>query len=177
MMKVLLILGMMGVCATLSAQTHILSDALAQGEVLALGVGVSGQIEEVLVAPGDKVEKGQHLLSLNTKRFQSKLDAALMRVDFLKFNSQLAEEDYARQQELYEEGSLSTVELQILELNVKKAKSELATARAIYHGANRDLANAQIFALTSGEITAVPLVGQYVTVDGGIPVIIKMHVD
>lgn len=177
MIKGLLILGIVGFCAPLSAQTHNLSDALAQGEALTLGLGVSGQIEEVLVAPGDKVEKGQLLLSLNTKRFQAKLDAALVRLDFLKFKLQLAEEDYARQQELYEEGSLSTVELQILELNVKQAKSELAAGRSAYHAANRDRANAQILAPAHGEITAVPLAGQYVSVEGGIPVIIKMRVD
>lgn len=174
--SVLVCLGLLGLSISVSAQAQNLSDALAEGKALALGVGVSGQIEEVLVAPGDKVEKGQRLLSLNTERFQSKVDAAIVRLDFLKFKLQLAEEDYARQQELYEEGSLSTVELQMLEVNVKQAKSELADGRATYHGANRDLANAQIFAPVQGEIIAVPLVGQNVSVEGGVPVLINMHI-
>lgn len=182
-MKKKLIISLLLSLATMSfsmiglAQTQNLSDALAEGKELTLGVGVGGQIKEVLVAPGDSVEKGQHLLSLNTERFQSKLDAALAGLDFLKFKLQLAEEDYARQQELYEEGSLSTVELQMLELNVKQAKSVLATGRAAYHAANRDLENAQIFAPAAGEITAVPLVGQFVSVQDAIPVIIKMRVE
>lgn len=159
----------------LPAQAQNLSDALENGELLILGVGVSGQIDQVLVAPGEKVSKGQRLLTLNTERYQSSVNAAGAVVEFLKFKAQLSEEDYARQRELYEEGSFSTVELQMLELGVKQAKSELATARADYQAAKQDMVSAQITAPADGEIVAVPLPGQHVSIEAGLPVLIKMR--
>ena len=106
-------------CGGAGGQT--LSDALSNGEALALSPGVNGQVAEVLVKPGDLVQKGQLLLTLDSADFQSRLDAKLARQEYVKFKLRLLEDDYARQRELYEEGSLSTVELQKLDLGIKEA--------------------------------------------------------
>jgi membrane fusion protein (multidrug efflux system) len=140
------------------AQT--LSDALSKGEALALSAGVGGQVARVLVKTGEQVKKGQLLLELGSTTYQSQLDAARSKQAFVSFKLQLLEEDYARQQELHEEGSFSTVELQLLELKVKQARSELAAAK--------------IYAPVDGQITAVPLVGQRVSTNAGLSVLIRM---
>ncbi|MCP4009177.1 MAG: efflux RND transporter periplasmic adaptor subunit [Proteobacteria bacterium] len=154
------------------AQT--LSDALSDGEVLALSPGVSGQVAEVLVDPGELVKKGQLLLSLGDTTYKSRLEAVRATHAHAKFRLQLLEEDYARQEELYEEGSLSAVELQQLDLVVKQARMELAIARAAVDVAMANLAFTKIIAPADGEITAVPMVGQRVSINLGLPVLIKM---
>lgn len=164
-----------GSILALNVQAQNLSDALERGQTLALGVGVNGQVTEILVAPGDIVEQGQHLLSINAEQYRSQLEAAQANLDYANFKTQLADEDYERQQELFEEGSLSTVELQGYELIVKQAKSERAAARAGVHAAKQDLASAEIMAPAKGEIVAVPMVGQQVNVEAGVPVLIKIR--
>jgi len=158
--------------ASSAAQT--LSDALSDGEALALSPGVSGQVAKVLVKPGEQVKKGQLLLSLGDTTYKSRLEAVRATQAHAKFRLQLLEEDYARQEELYEEGSLSTVELQLLDLVVKQARMELASARAAVDVATANLAFTKIIAPVDGEITAVPMVGQRVSVTAGLPVLIKM---
>ncbi|MEE9448322.1 MAG: efflux RND transporter periplasmic adaptor subunit [Arenicellales bacterium] len=163
---------MMGASMAVPAQT--LSDALANGEPLSLSVGVSGEVAEVLVSEGEHVKQGQLLLKLNTLTYQSALNATQAALDYAKFKAQLSEEDFERQQALYDEGSLSTVELQQLELGLKLAQSELANARSAYHTAKHDLSRAKIIAPIDGEVLAVPLVGQRVNVDvSGVLVKIK----
>jgi RND family efflux transporter MFP subunit len=154
------------------AQT--LSDALSNGELLALSPGVGGQVAEVLVKPGEQVNKGQVLLVLDNAIYLSRLNARQAVLEYAAFKLQLLEEDYARQQELYDEGSLSTVELQQLDLNVKQARSEWAVAQAKHAVMAEKLANTKIVAPVNGEITAVPLVGQRVSVKAGLPVLIRM---
>lgn len=156
----------------LTAQT--LSDALAEGEELGLRVGVNGQVAKVLVSVGDRVDKGQHLLSLGSGTYQAKLDAARVKQDLLAYELQLVEEDYDRQQELYDEGSLSTVELQLYQLKVRQARSKLAQANADATVAAANLAYTRIYAPMNGRITAVPLVGQRVNIASGLPVLIRM---
>lgn len=158
--------------ATSAAQ--VLSDGLSKGEVLTLSPGVSGQVAEVLVKPGDQVKKGQLLLALGDATYQSRHEAVKATQVHAKLSVQLLEEDYARQQELYEEGSLSSVELQLLDLVVKQARMELASARAAVDVAAANLAYTKIIAPVEGEIVAVPLVGQRVSVNAGLPVLIKM---
>jgi multidrug efflux pump subunit AcrA (membrane-fusion protein) len=94
-----------------------------------------------------------------------------------RFKLQLVEADYARQQELYEEGSLSAVELQQLDLQVLQARMQLAAANAAVDVATANLAFANIVAPADGQITAVPLVGQRVNINAGLPVLIKMNLD
>jgi len=158
--------------ASSGAQT--LSDALSNGEMLALSPGVGGQVAEVLVKPSERVKKGQVLLVLDSATYQSRLSARQAVLEYAAFKLQLLEEDYARQQELYEEGSLSTVELQQLDLGVKQARSEWAVAQAKHAVMAEKLANTKIVAPADGEITAVPLVGQRVSVKAGLPVLIRM---
>jgi RND family efflux transporter MFP subunit len=159
-------------CTSSVAQS--LSDALSSGEDLALSAGVNGQVARVLVVPGEQVKKGQLLLSLSTTTYQSRLEATQVTQEHARFRLQLLEENYARQQELYEEGSFSAVELQQLDLLVKQARMQLASAKAAVDVATANLSFTKIVAPADGRITAVPLVGQRVNINAGLPILIKM---
>ncbi len=171
--KSLMLAAALAACST-AGVAQSLSDGLENGESLALSAGVSGQVARVLVKPGEQVEKGQLLLSLGTTTYQSRLDATRAAQVHARFKLQLVEADYARQQELYEEGSLSTVELQQLDLLVMQARMQLAAANAALDVATANLAFTKIVAPADGRITAVPLVGQRVNINAGLPILIKM---
>jgi len=170
----LLIGGLIAGLTSYGVAAQTLSDELAAGETLGLSVAVGGEIAEVLVAPGDQVKHGQLLLRLVDKTYQSRLDAAKSAQDYARFKLQLQEEDYARQQEIYDEGSLSTVELQELDLKVKQTRSELASARAAVNAAAAVLSFSKITAPADGLVIAVPMVGQRVSVDAGLAILIRM---
>jgi RND family efflux transporter MFP subunit len=170
---------LLGVAVVYSAGSgaQTLSEALSSGETLALRAGVSGQVAAVLVKPGEQVSKGQLLLQLDDATYQSRLKARLAVLEYAALNLKLLEEDYARQQELYDEGSLSTVELQQLDLGVKQARSEWAVASAKLAVITEKLANTKIIAPLAGEIIAVPLVGQRVSINAGLPTLIQLKPD
>lgn len=151
-----------------------LSDALSNGEALGLSPGVSGVVAEVLVSPGEQVKKGQLLLMLDSTVYQSRFKAKQAALAHASFRLQLHEEDYARQQELYEEGSLSAVELQQLDLVVKQAQAGMSDAQADVDEAAANLAYTKLIAPVDGEITAVAMVGQRVSIKVGLPVLIRM---
>ncbi len=163
----------LAVVSIVNAQT--LSDQLGSGEPIGLRVGISGEVAELFVEAGDRIKAGELLLKLNTEHFLSELNAAQAKLDAVNYQYQLSKENFARQQELYDEGSLSTVELQQLELGVKQVKAERAQARTGVSTAKRKLANAQIISPVAGEIIAVPLIGQRANVESGQDVLIKIR--
>ena len=167
-LKRIKILSFLSVILTVSVNSGVgaqtLSDALSKGESLALSAGVGGQVARVLVRSGEQVKKGQLLLELGSTTYQSQLDAARSKQVFVSFKLQLLEEDYARQQELHDEGSFSSVELQLLELKVKQAQSELAAARATVDVAAAKLTFPKIYAPIAGQITAVGFIASISTI-------------
>lgn len=154
-----------------------LNDVLAQDGVIALRAGVSGEVASISVKQGEQVAKGQMLLRLDDRVQASTLKAAQSTLAYLSFKLQLAEEDYERQQELYDEGSLSTVELQLIELGLLHDKSVVASARAAVDVAEQSLAYTQIIAPADGEVIALPMVGQRVNVEAGLPVLLKLRLN
>lgn len=153
------------------------NNVLAQDGVLALRAGVSGEVVSINVEQGDQVAKGQVLLKLGDSVQKSALNAAQAELAYLSFKLQLAEEDYERQQELYDEGSLSTVELQLVVLGVLHDKSAVALARAAVNVAEQSLAYTQIIAPADGEVIALPVVGRRVNIEAGLPVLLKIRLN
>ncbi len=178
MKKKLLALGLIsGLLVTpFGATSQTLSDQLANGAELSLGVGVSGEVAEVLVKPGENVQQGEILVKLESTPFQVALNRASANLAYAHEKHQLQKDDFERQNELFEEGSLSTVELQLLGLEVKRTAAELAAARADYQLAEWYLKQARVIAPTDGEITAIVMAGQRVNAKNGNPVLVKMSV-
>jgi len=117
-----------------------------------LGVGVSGEVAKVLVKAGDKVKAGDLLLELNLGAYQTALNAAGADVAYHTRALQEARADYARADELYQEGSLSTVELQNTELSLLGAESKLAAAVEKQAWARSKLGLARVVAPVDGTI-------------------------
>jgi len=168
--------GLLMSVSALMASAQTLSDALADGAPLALTIGVSGEVAEVLASQGENVQQGEVLVKLDATPFQAELNRATAKLAYAKENHQLQQEDLDRQNELFDEGSLSTVELQILGLKVKQSAADLAAARADYQLAEWRLKQARIVAPVDGEIIATVMVGQRVNAKNTNPVLVKMAV-
>ncbi len=166
---------MVGILIAGGVHAQTLSDALAEDQLLGLSVAVSGEVSELSVSVGDQVQKGQLLLSLDRSVLDAERHAASARLSQMRFQLQLQEEEYERQQELYDEGSMSTVELQMQELAVLQSKTALALADADLKRAEQHRSLAQIIAPAEAEVVAVPVIGQRVSIDSGLPVLIKLR--
>lgn len=165
-----------GLIVGFNVNAQVLSDELGGDVPLSLHVGMSGQVEKVMVAVGDQVQVGQVLVALNTQQLTSQLSAAYAQHKAVKMNSQLVAEDYERQQELYDEGSLSTVELQLLKLKIIQAKAQVVETTSRITDLKRKIASAQVVAPVAGEIIAIPLKGQWTNLQMGMTRLIKLRV-
>ena len=109
-------------------QSQLLAPASVEGDparLARISPPLSGRVEKLLVHLGDRVEKGQPLLTLNAP------DLAQAQADFVKAQSGLAqaEKTYARQKDLNEHGIGAQRELEQAETDRTVAKSELGRSR------------------------------------------------
>ncbi len=156
---------------------QVLSDSIAEGAALELSPGVSGEVSEVLVNVGENVQQGKLLLRLDTTQLHAMKDQAAADMAYHQEKHKLAKQHYDRQQELYDEGSLSTVELEMVGLEVTAAAADLARANAASITAKWMLSQAEIRAPFDGEIIAVAAPGQRVNLATSQGVLIKMRVE
>ena len=106
----------------ISAMTLMLSVTPARGETLAavidwgqrleLGPLVGGTVISTHGEVGDRVAGGSELMRIDPVPYEYKVAAAQARVEAARVNHESNRQQYERQQELYDIGSLSTVELE-----------------------------------------------------------------
>ena len=109
------------------------ADGVLQWEQkLALSLPVSGIIKTINVTPGQKVEKGTVLLSLDKRPFQYRLKSAKSRMGQYVPGRNEARNELERSEELYERTVLSQVELD-------RAKIDFAEKDARYQEASADV--------------------------------------
>ncbi len=96
-----------------------------------LGTGVSGEVDFINVKVGEQVKQGDLLLALDDTPFKARLKLSSADLGWLKAELEEAEREYARNLELYDDGSLSNVDLEL---------SQIARNRAIAHY-NKQLAH------------------------------------
>jgi len=146
---------------------------------------VSGQVTELSVKEGDKVEKGDLLLKINPEIYRTALqraDAALSssrsslanaKANEAQMNSQMimAQNSYNRSKELYESGAISASEyegvlsqLEVSQAQLSAAKESVNSARFGISSANaskdeakENLGRTAIYSPQSGIVTALSL--------------------
>lgn len=119
---------------------------------IVMSTSVSGIVDQVLVDVGDKVNKGDVLLRLQSDRFKASLNSARAAKDDALYKLKEAEREWDRAQELYERTVLSDRDLQLAENGLVAAKAQFANARAQYTNAQRDLAESIIKAPFDGVV-------------------------
>lgn len=122
---------------------------------LHLVFGVSGIVSEVLIKAGDSVTKGQVLAKLSDSYFVAAVESATANVVLTEQALQEAERELERDQLLYDEGSLSGVELENTKLRRLQKHQNWLSAKATYAQARGVSAMSQIKSPADGTIKRV----------------------
>ena len=119
-----------------------------------LSTRLMGYVERIKVKVGDKVTKGQILLSINNNDLQAKkaqINAGILEA---KAVFEIAEKDFERYTNLYKENSASQKELDDVKANYNMAKARLESARQMKNEINSQFAYTNIHAPFNGVVTA-----------------------
>lgn len=126
---------------TVSAPAQILP-----GNDVNISARVSARIVELLVDPGDEVEKGQLLARLEDRDYQAALDSAQARfraeeamLDGARARYRNAVSEWERIESLYDSGDVSRAEYDATEAELRSAESNLRAAEQ-----NVEVARAQV---------------------------------
>lgn len=127
-----------------------------------LSFQVSGNVTQILVAPGSKVQKGQLLASLDRSRLENNYTAMQSLLN-------QAQDAFNRMKVMYENQSLP-------EIKYIEAKSSLEQAKSSASVAKKDLDDCQLYAPFSGVI-GIRHVEQGTNIGAGSPVLSLLKVD
>lgn len=119
----------------LGAAAESFDGRLAWRTVMEVRAGVSGRLESPRLVPGQRFEVGDELAVIEAGLYRAQLADAQSRLELSRSEFAIAEEEFEREQILYEEGSLSRVDLEHVRLRMQRAQSgvrqaELALATA-----------------------------------------------
>jgi len=124
--------------SSLTRQTYV--GSIEESAAVALSFAVAGTVEQVLVAAGQKVTKGQLLATVNTTTAQNAFDAAQATLS-------QAQDAYNRLVKLHENGSLPDIKFVEVETGLQQAKSMAAITR-------KALDDCRLYAPQSGMIAS-----------------------
>ena len=128
------------------------------GTVKAKNVGViaskiMGSVTSVVVQEGQRVVRGQTLLTIDDSDIAQKAKAAASAVESARQQKQLADVTFSRYAKLYEEKALSGQEFDQVETQKKIAESEFERAKAMFREAQTYQAYAHVRAPFAGVVT------------------------
>lgn len=119
-----------------------------------LSTRIMGYVNKVHVNVGDKVTKGQLLVSINNTDLQAKRAQVNAGISQAKTAFTNAEKNYNRFKNLFESSSVTQKEMDDITANYQMAKAGLETANQMKNEINAQFAYANITAPFSGIITA-----------------------
>ncbi len=128
------------------AIADMLTASVSRERVYRLGVGTGGEIAAIHHAAGDSVMRGDLLLELDNRHYRAAVAAAESARAYAMAVHEEAVRSHDRDSVLYDEGSLSAVELDLAKIRSLDAQSALARA-------DSDLAQAR-YRLLAGSIRA-----------------------
>jgi|GEM_PF-304862 len=126
----LLMLALLTVLASNATAALQLSGRLEWVHKVEMRAVENGVIDEVLIAPGEHVEKGQLLLRMDQREAQAASLEAKARVVRRQIGLEDAERELTRAQELFDRGLIASEELKDAELLKAAALAELESAKA-----------------------------------------------
>ena len=144
-MKKLILIGL--IANLLITNTVLAGDVDARvgwSQHIDMSTNVSGVVHEVLVNPGDQVDKGDVLLRLEPARFMAALASSEADKKNAQYKLNEAEREWDRAQELYERTVLSDRDLQLAENALVAAQAAFAHASAQQVNARRDVIESTI---------------------------------
>lgn len=135
-----------------------------------LSTRIMGYVTKTPVKVGEKVRKGQLLLSINSNDINAQKHQANASITEAKAAYNNAEKNYNRFKSLYQSSSISQKEMDDMTANFKMAKARLEAAKQMKNQVNAQLSYTNIIAPFSGVVT-----GKYINIgdmaNPGVPLI------
>ncbi len=122
-----------------------------------LSTKFAGYVEKVMVKEAQKVKKGELLVVIDSIELQSSLKALEVTFQAQKYDVQLAQSIYARNQKLYDVGGLSKEKLDISKVTLEMKQSMLENTRQKIVQLKHQLSYLKIVAPFDGIVDAVLL--------------------
>lgn len=116
------------VAAPPGAAVESFDGRLAWRTTMEVRAGVSGRLESSLLVPGLRFDAGDELAVIEAGLYRAQLADAQSRLELSRSEFAVAEEEFEREQILYDEGSLSRVDLEHARLRMQRAQSEARQA-------------------------------------------------
>src|SRR5690606_32199116 len=120
-----------------------------------LGTRITGQVERLYVELGQKVGKGDLLVSINANDLRARMAQAEASISEARAAYENAERDLERFKGLHRNNSASQKELDDQNANFKMAKARLEAAKQLKEEAGSQLPYTEIRAPFEGHITAI----------------------
>ena len=108
-----------------------------------LAIEVAGRVTELLVRPGERVQRGQVLLRVDARTAQDQALVQNAEVDAAKATLAVAESEFGRQRQLFSEGAISSAALERAEAEYQHSKAS-ANARLAAASAARTTARQHV---------------------------------
>lgn len=137
--------------------------------------GQPGQVKAIYVKQGDKVHKGQLILSLNDAIAQESVKAIKQQMGSVKAQLSLAQSVYQRQQNLWDQHIGTEVQLLQDKTNVESLQSQLKAIQAQVNTAQEQANQSNVYSNVSGRVDDItahvgetfngnPLTGGYIRI-------------
>lgn len=124
--------------------------------------GNPGQVKNILIKKGDVVKKGQLLLQLDDAIYQQNIRASREGIETLKTQLSLANELLRRQQNLWEQGIGTEVQLLTAKNNVETLQTQIKSAEEQVKVLQEQLKTTNVYAEVNGVIDEVNVrVGEF----------------
>jgi len=121
----------------------------------ALSIASQGVVQTVNVRAGEKVKKGQVLLTLDRRVYQARLDEAVAGLRSMKLDFDEQKKELARAEELYDRTVTSDRDLSLAKIAFANAESQLKKAQREEAQARYDFEHSRLLAPFTGKIKFV----------------------
>ena len=116
-----------------------------------------GEIEELLIDQGEKVEKGDLLLSFKSSSIDSELKRARFKLKAMKASKTYFDQEYFKRKELTKRGLESKIDFLALEAKKLELEGEIEDLREIVRNLKEQLTNLEVKSPVSGYIHALSI--------------------
>jgi RND family efflux transporter MFP subunit len=128
------------------------SGALKASQSAIVKARVAGELQELSVREGDRVQAGQVIARIDPSEFQARVRQAQQQADAAKAQVDIAQRQFDNNQALVNQGFISQTALLTSQANLNGAKATHAAALAALDLANKSLADATLRSPLSGVV-------------------------
>lgn len=166
---------LLGTTAGPSLHAEDLQARIDWGQRHVLSTPVTGVVREIAVRPGDRVDTGDVLITLDLRRLKAEVRAAEAEVERLRLELGEADREVTRAEELYDRTLVPIREVELARIQRAMAASQRARAQADLDRTRIDLDDSHIRAPVSSRVLSVGVtVGEAVSPALSPPILVTL---